>query len=90
MDKLPLIRAPSRDQTCNPGMCPNWESNRRLFALTADAQPTEPDRSGALRTVLLHTCGFSIAKFVLHNPGPLSHLMDINPDLMELSVSSWE
>ena len=33
---------PNWDWTCNPGMCPDWESNRRPFALQDDTQPTEP------------------------------------------------
>ena len=31
-------------QACNPGRCPNWESNMWLFALGEDAQSTEPHR----------------------------------------------
>ena len=30
------------DQTCNPGMCPNRESNQGPFTLQDDTQPTEP------------------------------------------------
>ena len=32
--------------THNPGMCPDRESNRRLFGLLDDAQPTEPHQLG--------------------------------------------
>ena len=35
---------------CNPGMCPDRESNQGPFALWEDAQPTEPHRSG-LKTI---------------------------------------
>ena len=41
-----LVLVPTRDQTCNPGMCPNWESNRRPFTLQDNDQPTEPQWSG--------------------------------------------
>ena len=37
MDWLPLIRAPTRDQTRNPGVCPDWESNLQLFGAQGDA-----------------------------------------------------
>ena len=33
---------PTWDLACNPGICPDWESNQRLFVLRDDAQPTEP------------------------------------------------
>ena len=26
---------PTGDLACNPGMCPDWESNQRLFGLQA-------------------------------------------------------
>ena len=39
---------PRRRWTCNPGMCPDWESNQRPFALQDNAQPTEPHQPGLL------------------------------------------
>ena len=33
---------PSGDLACNPGMCPNWESNQQLCGLQAGAQSAEP------------------------------------------------
>ena len=47
-DLLPLTRAPTRDETHNPGMCPDLESNQQPFALWDDARPTEPHQSGLL------------------------------------------
>ena len=41
-DHLPLVCAPTRDGSCNPGMCPDWELDQRPFDLQDDAQPTEP------------------------------------------------
>ena len=35
---------PIGDLACNPGMCPDWESNRRPFGLQACAQSTELTR----------------------------------------------
>ena len=32
---------PSKDLACNPGMCPDWESNLRPLSLQAGAQTTE-------------------------------------------------
>ena len=34
---LPLSHAPTRGQTCNLGMCPEWESNPWPFGLWEDA-----------------------------------------------------
>ena len=45
IDWLPLTHR-TRDQTCNPGMCPDKESNQWLFGLWDNAQPTEPLQSG--------------------------------------------
>ena len=39
---LPPVRVPTGDQTRNPGMCLDWESNQRPFALQDDAQQTVP------------------------------------------------
>ena len=36
-DQLPSVHAPARDQTSNPGTCPDWESNRRPFGLQDNA-----------------------------------------------------
>ena len=33
---------PTGDLAHNPGMCPNWESNRQPFGSQAGAQSTEP------------------------------------------------
>ena len=41
-----IARAVSKDQTRNPGLCPDQESNQQPFALWDDAQPTEPHQSG--------------------------------------------
>ena len=32
---------PTGDLTCNPGMCPDWESNQWPFGSQSSAQPTE-------------------------------------------------
>ena len=44
-DQLPLS-PPNGDLVCNPGMCPNWESNQRPFSLQAGTQSTEPHQPG--------------------------------------------
>ena len=33
---------PTGDMACNPGMCPDWESNRWPFGLQAHTQSKEP------------------------------------------------
>ena len=50
---------PTRDLDCNPGTCPDRESNEQPFDLQDDAHSTEPHQSGnllLLRTVS-HTSG---------------------------------
>ena len=48
INQYSLTCAPSRDQTCNPGMCPDLESNQWSFTLRDAAQPTEPHKSEQL------------------------------------------
>ena len=36
------------DLACNPGMCPDWESNQRPFGSQASAQSSEPYQTGLL------------------------------------------
>ena len=38
--------APTGDLACNPGMCPDWESNWQPFGLQAASQSTEPHQPG--------------------------------------------
>ena len=38
----PACTPPTGDLACNPGMCPDWESNQRPFGLQAGTQSTEP------------------------------------------------
>ena len=37
---------PTGDLACNPGMCPDWELNQRLFGSQACAQSTELHQPG--------------------------------------------
>ena len=41
-----LSNAPIGGQACNPGMCPEQESNQQPLGLWDDTQPTEPHQSG--------------------------------------------
>ena len=43
---LPLMYPPPRDLACNPGMCPDWESNQQPFCSQAQAQSTELHQLG--------------------------------------------
>ena len=38
--------SPTGDLACNPGMCPDWESNWWSFSLQAGTQSTEPHQPG--------------------------------------------
>ena len=37
---------PAGNMTRNPGLCPDWESNRRPFGLQSGTQSTEPHQPG--------------------------------------------
>ena len=37
---------PTGDLACNPGMCPDWESNQLPFGFQASAHSTEPHQPG--------------------------------------------
>ena len=39
---------PTGDLACNPGMCPDWESNQQPFGSQASAQSTEPHQQGLI------------------------------------------
>ena len=46
---------PNEDLACNPGMCPDWESNWRPFSSLDSTQSTEPHQPG-LKVYLLVVC----------------------------------
>ena len=58
IDWLPSVRTSTRDQTRNPGTCPDQELNEQPFALQNDAQPTEPHQlgpsQGPARAIIIH------------------------------------
>ena len=43
---------PAGDLACNPGMCPDWESNWRPFGSQVGSQSTEPHQSGLYHTII--------------------------------------
>ena len=43
-----LSCGPIGDLACNPGICPDWESNQWPFGSQASAQSTEPHQPGLL------------------------------------------
>ena len=43
---------PTGALACNPGMCPDWESNWRPLGSQASAQTTEPHQSGLYTYIL--------------------------------------
>ena len=51
------------DLACNPGLCPEWESNWQTFGLQADAQPTEPYQPGYILCFLM----ILYIKFILNS-----------------------
>ena len=49
---LPLTHPPTGDLACNPGVCPNQESNQLPFGLQASAQSTELQQPGLFIALL--------------------------------------
>ena len=41
---------PTGGLACNPGMCPDWESNQQPFGLQAGAHSTEPHQLGPINS----------------------------------------
>ena len=46
------LGCPTRDWTCNLGMCPDWESNWQPFSAWNDAQTTEPHGQGKANSLM--------------------------------------
>ena len=44
---------PNGALACNPGMCPDWESNQQPCGLQASDQSTEPQQPGLTATFLI-------------------------------------
>ena len=44
---------PTGEPGCNPGMCPDWDSNQWPFGLQAGTQSTEPHQPGLVNVILL-------------------------------------
>ena len=64
IDGPPLACTLTRDLACNPGMCPDKESNQQHFTLWNNTQPTEPHQSGLLGSLLLFLYVEIIPKFL--------------------------
>ena len=43
---LPLMCLPTGNLACQPGMCPDWDSNQQTFGSKAGTQLTEPHQPG--------------------------------------------
>ena len=87
---------PTGDLACNPGLCPDWESNWQPFGSQAGPQPTEPHHPGLLLFFLIvvkihiRFAILTIFKCIvatldyIHNTVYLSHLfvkLSITPDI---------
>ena len=46
---------PTRDLACNPGMCPDWESNQQPLGSQAGAQSPEPHQPGLKMIIIFNT-----------------------------------
>ena len=43
------------DLACNPGMCPDWESNMQPFREQADTQSTETHQAGLVYNFIIYS-----------------------------------
>ena len=59
IDRLPLTCAPSKDQTHNLDMCPDWELNPRPFKLPDDVPTNRATRARAFSFHSSSTCFFA-------------------------------
>ena len=50
---FPLVCILTRDRTCNPGVCPDRESNLQPLGLMGNTQHTEPHQSGVCVSITL-------------------------------------
>ena len=75
---------PTGDLACNPGMCPNWESNQQQFGSQAGTQSTEPYQPGLYKIfLLLFNCSCPyFSPIVLPCPA--------HPPLVFIPVWSWD
>ena len=70
---------PTGDLACNPGICPDWESNQQPFGSQAGAQSTEPHQPGTefvLTVALYFSVEVSVA--VCTAPGATFHICGVN------------
>ena len=73
---------PTEDLACNPGLCPDWESNQRPFGSQACNQSTEPHEPGH------STCFFNAVASEYHSPqGFLREVADSKSRAGKLQVS---
>ena len=52
---------PTEGLAHNPGMCPDWELNRRPFGSQASTQSTEPHQLRLKKCVLFKILDFTVA-----------------------------
>ena len=50
---LASLTPPTGDLAHNPGMCPDWDSNRQLFDSQAGTQSIEPHQPGYVKYFIL-------------------------------------
>ena len=74
---------PTGDLACNPGMCPDWESNWQSFSSQASTQSTEPRQPG------LQACIFITSSLLTFRiPGTHSSSMQGNLSLRTLNKNN--
>ena len=62
---LPLACPQMGNLACNPGMCPDWETNQQRFGSQASTNPLSHTRQGSLFYFLIFICIFVFLSTIL-------------------------
>ena len=74
----------TEDLACNPGMCPDWESNQWTFGSQVSTQSTEPHQPG----LLYNSCHLPPIPFYRQNLiCLLLNYLHSNPNLYSIAIS---
>ena len=70
----------TRDPACNPGMCPDWESNQLPFGSQASTQSTEPQQTGQKANILINYITFHHGQISGWSSASVGHLFSLPVD----------
>ena len=74
------------DLACNPGMCPDWESNQQPFGSQANTQSTEPHQSGI---TVVYTGWIIVNKFKKYSSTPITFYLFLWNSELNYTFLNW-